>query len=180
MSVSILECAVAVARGAAEVFCDGESVFFAELDDAASCFGCLATYLEYAAEEEIEPLFPFTFIANRLESFVVGLSVLFEVVRKVEDWFEEDFLLAEEEGDEESSDAAVSVEEGVDGFELGVGQADLDEQGKVGIGVEESFEVGHVFGNLAGRRGDVCSFVECAYTWADPGLACAVLAGSEV
>ena len=55
-----------------------------------------------------------------------------------------------------------------------------DGQGKVGVGVEESFEVGHVFGDLAGRWGNVCGLVKCAVFRADPVLACAVLAGSEV
>jgi hypothetical protein len=62
-----------------------------------------------------------------------------EVVGEVEEGELEDIAVAEEEGDEESADAAIAIEEGVDGFELSVSVSAVDEGGEIAGCVKEFF-----------------------------------------
>ena len=61
-----------------------------------------------------------------------------------------DAVVAEQQRDEESTGAAVAIEEGVDGLELRVGEAGADEGGHVVV-VEKEFERTHASEDLIGR-----------------------------
>ena len=60
-----------------------------------------------------------------------------EVVGEVEDRLEQHLSFAKKEGDEKPSNAPVAVEEGMDCLELSMGQADLDQKRKPGVGVKK-------------------------------------------
>jgi hypothetical protein len=102
-----------------------------------------------------------------------------EVVGEVEDGLVKNFPLAEQEGDEKAADAAISVEERVDGLELDVGEADLDQLRKVGRGMEELFKIAEELRNILGRRGDEGGVVQRAASRANPVLGATQFAGSE-
>ena len=53
--------------------------------------------------------------------FVVGGTIAFEVMRRIENGSRENAALGQQEGDEQAPDTAVVVEEGVNGLELGMG-----------------------------------------------------------
>jgi hypothetical protein len=72
-----------------------------------------------------QPGLPVAPIADGLEQLVVALLVPAEMVREVEHRPLHDFPLEEEEGDEQPADAAIAVQEGVDGLELGMDEANL-------------------------------------------------------
>lgn len=86
---------------------------------------------------------------------------------------------AEQEGDEEPPDAAVAIKKRVNGLELGVGQADLDELREITLGMKICFQVSECGGHFMGRRGDEGGFVEGAAAGADPVLRGAQFSGGE-
>ena len=97
-------------------------------DIARSACGLLSN-IAYTSEEELQPVLPFTFIANTLEILVVIRFVEFEEVGQVKKGLAKYSLLAEIESYEQPTHASISIEEGVYGLELGMGEADPDKGG---------------------------------------------------
>lgn len=97
---------------------------------AAVCAAFLAD-LDDAVEKEGEPAFPVPGIAHGLQAFVVFAAALLEVVREVEHRLGEHPLFGEQESDEEPPDAAVAIQKGMDGLELGMRQAHLQDRKSV-------------------------------------------------
>ena len=76
-----------------------------------------------------------------------------EVEAEIEDRFFQNTLRAEQKGDQEPAEPAVAVEEGMDGLELDMDEARLDQGRNLRrVGMDEFLQVGHEVGNLAGRR----------------------------
>ena len=98
-------------------------------------------------------------------------------MRKVKEGKLEDVTVAEEEGDEETTDAAIAIEEGMDGLELGMGVGTVDESWKIARGVEEIFQIAKGLGHFMDRRRDVGGIFESAVGRADPVLGAAEFAG---
>lgn len=84
-----------------------------------------------ALEEEFDPAFPIALLADGGEAVVVFEAVEFEIVGEVKEGKFQDIAMAEEEGDEETADAAIAIEEGMDRLELGMGVGAVDEGGDV-------------------------------------------------
>ena len=94
--------------------------------------------LGYSLKEEQKNMPPSSsfLITDGLEMVVVFLAMPFEEMREVQYRLGQYVLFAEQEGDQESPDAAVAVQEGVDCLELGMGEADLYEEGETLDGVQ--------------------------------------------
>ncbi len=65
----------------------------------------------------------------------------------------QDAALAQKEGNQQSSHPAVSVEEGMYGFELSVREPNLDEQRQVIVAVDEGLEITESLGTSSGGGG---------------------------
>jgi hypothetical protein len=74
----------------------------------------------HAVEEEVEPPLPVTLPANGVEPPVVVLAMAFEVEAQVEQRLREQLPVFEQKRDEETTDASIPVEVGVDGLEAEV------------------------------------------------------------
>ena len=107
----------------------GGAVVFAQCEDAACGLSGLTADLGDAAQEECQPLLPLPVIAHGLKALVVFGAVALEEVGEIENRLEEDLALAEQEGDEQASDATVTVQKRVNRLELDMGKADLHELG---------------------------------------------------
>ena len=82
--------------------------------------------LEHPLQEELDPPLPVASEPDRHQPVVILGPVGLQVIAQVEQRALEDLPLAEQEGDQEPSHAAVAVDERVDGLELGVGQGAID------------------------------------------------------
>ena len=150
---------------------------FAEGDDFTSGGDGIAGDGGDAAEEEFDPAFPVARAADGSEAVIVFQSVELEVVGEVEEGELEDIAVAEEEGDEEAADAAIAIEEGVDGFELGVRVGAVDEGGEIAGGVEEFFQIAEGLSHFVDGWRDVGGILEGAASGADPVLGAAEFSG---
>lgn len=143
-------------RGLDAGLVEGQAPLFAEVENfPGGGRGALAD-LEDSAEEEFHPSFPVTAFADGSETLVVFRAVAFEIVAQIEERALEDLALAEKECDEEAANAAVSVQKGMDGLELGVGQSAEDERRHGGLPVQECFKIGkglHHFGHRGRGEG---------------------------
>src|SRR5690606_26580471 len=161
-AVEVFQDAVPVGGAAAELGGDQIAVPLAQRENAAGGFRGLLADLVNALEEKVEPALPVALVANDLEKVVIILAMAFEEVGEVEHGFGQDLLLAQEESDEQAPHTAVAVEEGVDGFELGVCQADTDEQRQAGLSVKELFQISHRLRHHVGWRGGEDGLIESA------------------
>ena len=92
-------------------------------------------------------------VADVVEQLVVGAPIVFEVQAEVQKRFPEEPGVAQHESDQEAAQATVAVEEGVNGLELNMRQASLDENGKTVVGgMDEPFQVGHALLDVVGWR----------------------------
>ena len=100
--------------------------------------------------------------------------MFFEIEGKIKHGRVEHALGTKDEGDEQAAEAAVAIEERMDGLELDVGEGGLEQRaGFDRLVVEEKFEGSHGFQHRVGRR------------WDEPGISGArsadpVLAGAEL
>ncbi len=163
------------ASGAAEV-ADAGLVFAEEGEEAAGgLYGAFGDLFD-AFEEENEPFLPVAFFADGLQELVVAGTVLFEIQGEVEQWVPEHAFGVEQEGDEKAAEAAVAIQEGVDGFELHMGERGLDKNGGGDrLVVEEFFQCAEAFQQGIRRRGHMGGIAGSGA--ADPVLAAAELAG---
>jgi hypothetical protein len=78
--------------------------------------------LRYPAQNELQPRFPFPVITCCLQEIVITLTMLFEEMRKVEKRGRQDPVLYQQERDQQTTYSAVSIQKGVNRFELSVGE----------------------------------------------------------
>src|SRR5262249_46853900 len=110
---------------------------------------------------------------------VVALPVALEIVREVEHRLVQHAALAQQEGDQQAPDAAVAVEERVNGLELRVRKADLDQQWQITLRVGKCLEIGErLRDDIRGGRNEG-GFVQSATARADPVLSAAQLTGRQ-
>src|SRR3990170_3885788 len=82
---------------------DHAAVLLTKSHDLLSTFGRFVCDLRDPVQEKLQPMFPSSFITDRLQSVDVFVPVLLEVKGGVEERFIEDPLLDEPESDQESS-----------------------------------------------------------------------------
>lgn len=122
-----LQYAVAIACGTTQVLCDRRAMLFTQLKNVACSTCSLSSYSDHAAQEECEPSFPIAAVTHRLQVFVISLAVLLEIVGEVQHRLVQHATFRQQESDEKTPYAAVTIEEGVNGLELHVGKRDLDQ-----------------------------------------------------
>ena len=111
--------------------------------------------LTHTLQEEPQPGFPITGVPDVAQKLVVGAPIAFEVQAEVQKRLPEQSGVAQHEGDQQSSQPPVAVEEGMDGLELDVRKPGPDQHGKFVVrGVNEPLEVGHAFLDMVGRWRD--------------------------
>src|SRR4051812_22816773 len=98
-----------------------------ERPDRARGGGRRARDRDHTFEEELEPLFPRALRSDTLEVVVVGVPMLLEVEAQVQQRLREHLVGAEQQRDQEPTDAAVAVEKRMDRLELDVSERGLDE-----------------------------------------------------
>ena len=125
--------------------------------------------------KKTEPLFPRPAVTHRLQFLVILLAVPLEEPGQVEDRLVQHLSFAEQESDEQSSDAAIAVQKRVYRLELGVNQPDFDQQWQFRVGVEKVFQFGQLLWNFMMWWRNEGRLVQCAAGRADP-----VLAGSQL
>jgi hypothetical protein len=110
-----------------------------------------------------------------LKTFVIGPAVGLEIEAEIEEGIAQHALLTQEQRDEQSPEATVAVEKGVDAFELDMGETGLHEHGDAGsFCVQEALEIAHAGRDLLRRWGDERGIARPRA--ADPVLAAAKLA----
>jgi hypothetical protein len=102
--------------------------------------------------------------------------VSLEVDAEVEKRAVRDSTMDEQEGDQELPDTTVTVEEGVDGLELRMREAHVNERRKLMV-MEEALVVVERLLHLVDGRGYERRFCESRVLWADPVLRLTELAG---
>ena len=155
-------------------------MLFAQADDGLGGGGGLLGGLGDATQEEAKPALPPAVLPYGAEPIVVLGPVALQVVAYVEERPVQDARVDELEGDEEPAHAPVAVQERVDGLELGVHEAAVDEHGQVALFVQELLKVVERLGHLGHRRRDEGGLGEGRSARADPVLAPAKLAGQLV
>lgn len=71
--------------------------------------------------EEVEPAFPVALVSDGVQRFVIVLAMELEIVAQVEERLLQYFSFAKQQGNQETPDSSVTIEEGMDGLELDVG-----------------------------------------------------------
>jgi hypothetical protein len=135
---------------------EAEAVLLEKIEQPAGAGDGLAGGLDDAGEEEREPLLPIAIQADVLKEFVVGLAVALEVKGEIEERLAEDTLRAENEGDEQTAETTIAIEERVNGLELDVSEGGLEQRaGRNRIVVQEFFQRSHAIqGEFRRRRNE--------------------------
>jgi hypothetical protein len=155
-------------------------VLFAQADDGLGGGSGLLGGLGDATQEEAHPALPPAVLPYGAEAIVVLGPVALQVVAYVEERSVQDARVDELEGDEEPAHAPVAVQKRVDGLELGMHEAAVDEHGQVALFVQEILKVVERLGHLGDRRRDEGGPGEGRPARADPVLAPSELAGELV
>jgi len=111
-----------------------------------------------------------------LESVVILLPAGLDVIRDVEKRLGKTVPFHEKKGDEEPSDTAVAIQEGVDRFELLMHEGALDEVRKLPV-VQELLPAREALHHRIRRRRHVGCGRRCAASRSDPVLGTAELPG---
>ena len=104
-----------------------------------------------SVEEEDGPALPVTVGANRAKASVVLLAMALEEQAEVQERRTQETPMLEQERDQQPADATVSVEIGVDGLELRMGQTGTHERRKFVVRMQVPFEIPKQFGECMGR-----------------------------
>jgi hypothetical protein len=107
-----------VVRSATHARSDARTVPFPQPENVFGSFRRFSGNLSNAVYEELKPAFPGSFITNGLQASDVLISVLLEEDRWIQERFLKDSLFHEPEGYEKPPDPSVTVEKGMNGFEL--------------------------------------------------------------
>ena len=112
-------------------------------------------HFPHTFQEESQPGLPVSGAPGVVQEPVVGAPIVLEVQAEVQKRLPEEPGVAQHEGDQEAPQATVAVEERMNGLELDVGQAGLDENGKPVVRVvDEPLQVGHALLDVVGWRGN--------------------------
>src|SRR5690606_32015413 len=122
------------------MFGNGVPVLLAKLENLACSTGRFDADLDHSLQKKFQPSFKVTTIPHRLQTLIVGLPVLLEVMREIQHRLAEHPALAQQKRDEQPPCATVALEEGMDRLELRMGQADLHQQRKLVLLMQESLE----------------------------------------
>ena len=170
---------VAVGGGAAQVVGDQGAVLLPHRQDAAGREAGFLAHLGHAPQKEGQPSFPVALLAHRLQVLVVGLAVLLEVMGEVEHRLLQDALLGEQEGDQQPPHPPVAIQKGMDGFELGMGQADANQGRQIVLGMEKLLQSAQRLWQLLRGWRHKRGRGQAAAAGTDPVLAAAQLTRSQ-
>lgn len=134
---------------------NGREELFFPAEQRSAARDCAAGLCVACVEAEVDPSDPVAACAHVEQALDIAVFVLFEVFAEMKPRSIEREGSGEHEGEDEASDAAVAVEEGMDGFELVVGEEGGD--GAVDIGgrrVGEGNELVDVLFDEVCRRWD--------------------------
>ena len=129
-------------------------VAFKQVDQAPSSLHGALGRVAHAVGEEREPLLPISRLPHALQQVVVARAVLLEVQGQVQERLPQHPLGAQQQGDQEPSDAPVTVQKGMNRLELHVGERRLEQdRRRFRLVVQPAFERPHAFRDaLRGRR----------------------------
>lgn len=138
--VEALEDAVTVAGGSPESVGDALAVVLPQGQNLTGGPGGLAACVDNAFDEEVEPALPVPEVAHGLQSPVVFIAVLHEIMGETKHRMPKNILLMEKKGDQQPSDEPVAVGEWMDDLELRMSEADLYQFRQVAGVVQEVLE----------------------------------------
>ena len=98
-------------------------------DQIARRRGGLFSGLRDAGQEELHPGLPRPSLPDLLQESVVVVAPGFQEQAEIEDRLSQNARLAQDQRDEQPTQAPVAIEKGMDRLELDVGQARSDERG---------------------------------------------------
>lgn len=128
-----------------------------------------------ATKEEGDPGFPIAVFSHRLQMVVIRLPVLLEEQAEIQQWLPQDTALAHQEGDQQATEPAVTVQEWMDGFELDMHKGGFYQQRHIRCaGMNEGFQRAQTLHDQVRWRGN-----EQRIAWpcaADPVLSAAKFA----
>ena len=91
--------------------------------------------------KEVEPRFPVALQAHAVQQFVVRLAMGLEEEAEIKQGLARHLALAEQQGDQEATEAAVAFEERVNGFKLHMRQGRLEKERRgLRLVMEEQFQ----------------------------------------
>ena len=107
-----------------------------------------------APEEIFHPLLPLAFPGHGEEMGVIGVPRALEPGAEIKERCGQDAALRQQQVDEQPAGAAVSVDEGMDRLELGMGKRGMDQR-RQGVVVEEALPGVEALGQRLGRRRNI-------------------------
>src|SRR3954464_3089393 len=122
------------------------------------------------AQEELQPSLPIAVIANCGEPIVVLLSVCLQVDTEIEQRTVENLALAEQKCQEQTSNSAVAIQKRMNGFELRMRKATVNQRRKRLAVVEKFLESAQRLVHRWHRRRDECRVLQRAVRRPDPVL----------
>src|ERR1700730_1707518 len=103
-------------------------VIFNEREYLPRCICCLLSGLFHPCEKEFKPSLPVSVRANTVKQFVIFLPVHFEIKAEVKNGLTDSTGDAQQERNQQTPQSPVSVQEGVNGFELHMHEGRLHEK----------------------------------------------------
>lgn len=178
--IQIFQHPIPVAGGSAKFLGDDLPVIFTQHQNLPGGCGGLPAHLRDPLEEEGQPSLPIAVVPYRLDAIIIFLTIPLEIIRQIQHRLEQHVLFTQQKRDEQPADASIAVQKRVDGLELGVDQADLDQQGQRRPVMEEPFQVAEGIEDFMGRGRNESGFGQGATARPDPVLAGSQLAGGQM
>lgn len=129
--------------------------------------------------KKVQPMLPVPIGANLVEQFIIARTMFFLVEAQIQQRFAQDFLVAQDQGNQQPAQPSVAVQKGMNGLKLDVRHCRLQQSGHWGGPVmEEQFQITHARHNMFRRRRN-----KHRVTWtgtADPILAAPEFTGCGI
>src|SRR5437016_3356254 len=87
----------------------------------------IAGLLPNAAQKELDPVLPFSVLADSQQRAVVLVAVLFEESAEVQERLRQDLPVTQEQADQQPADASIPIDKRMDRLELVVNQGQADQ-----------------------------------------------------
>lgn len=114
---------------------------FPELNDGASSVRGLLSRNRDPEQEEAEPAFPIAVRTDGHEPVVIFGPSALQVGAEVEEWSVKNASVYQKKCDQEATDTAIAIKEGMDRFELNMGNCAMHESRHVIVTMQEMFEI---------------------------------------
>ena len=107
---------------------DTLTVALEQIHDAGCRIESLIGGFSHTIKEKFKPSFPCALLADFLQKAVIVGTMRLEIEAEIEERLMQDILNAEIERHQQTANAAIAVQEGMDGLELHVEEASLDQR----------------------------------------------------